>query len=545
MRILNTIRFSVFLLLLQSIFFNNVIEAQWKSVTLPDTYVFNDSTITSGGAGYNNGNLILNDSTIIIFYSYYIENETEYGIHWSDGFIEQRTTDYGNTWVNSLYNYHWLDDFFSLSQVVNDSTGWIYYNGPFYLTADGGETWLVSFPYTGGPPESSNTPAMFFINKFVGWFSDQTILKTTDGGEAWNTIDTLPYDHFYKSLYFSDENNGFALFDSDSIIMRTTNGGYSWNQQNINNTNHNILYKVSFADSNLGFILSQNGLFFRTNDGGNTWEKKSSGITYDLGFISFVNENDGWIAGGNQISRTSDGGESWNKDTTFPSAFISDLSFTSLHNGYAFTNIGLLRYSNPDEVPVELVSFSGNFNSTENVVQLNWSTATELSNYGFEIEKNANNNWQKIGFIKGAGNSTSNKIYSFEDKNLNNLSVIKYRLKQVDLDGTYKYSKTIEVSINNLPTEFKLAQNYPNPFNPITIIKYSIPAPPNLPKREALVQLKVYDIIGNEVATLVNETKVPGNYEINFNGSNLASGVYFYKLVSNDFVSVKKMLLLK
>jgi len=188
-----------------------------------------------------------------------------------------------------------------------------------------------------------------------------------------------------------------------------------------------------------------------------------------------------------------------------------------------------------DPLPVELVSFIASIKN--NVVELQWQTATEVNNYGFEIEcKLKNGNWNKIGFVQGAGNSNSPKSYSFTNNNVRS-GVYIYRLKQIDIDGSYKYSNEIEV-ILTAPKEFSLSQNFPNPFNPTTIIKYSIP-------NSEKVLIKVYDVLGREVKTLLDEYKDTGTYEIEFNASNLTSGLYFYKITSGKYSEVKKMLLVR
>jgi len=206
-------------------------------------------------------------------------------------------------------------------------------------------------------------------------------------------------------------------------------------------------------------------------------------------------------------------------------------------------------YGNP--LPVELTSFNANIN--ENSVLLTWQTATEVNTYGFEIERNvAQNailsNWETIGFVEGYGNSNSPKEYTFIDKPIPNLDPatsdkqpLSYRLKQIDTDGTFTYSEIVTVETihaSSLPTEFVLFQNYPNPFNPITTIKYSIPG-------NEYVSLKIYDTLGNEIATLVNGQKEPGNYNLNFDASNFASGVYIYRLKAGNFNSVKKLIIVK
>ncbi len=189
--------------------------------------------------------------------------------------------------------------------------------------------------------------------------------------------------------------------------------------------------------------------------------------------------------------------------------------------------------------PVELKTFWIEVNEKSAV--LNWSTATELNNLGFEIEKKFQNYlWKTIGFKGGHGTTIEEHAYSFTDKSISD-GKYHYRLKQIDFDGSYTYSKEIEVEILS-PYKFKLAQNFPNPFNPSTRIQYQVSS-------NSHVSLKVYDVLGNEVATLVDEYKPAGTYEVEFLSSvdsqHLASGVYYCQLRANDFVITRKMLLLK
>jgi hypothetical protein len=187
-------------------------------------------------------------------------------------------------------------------------------------------------------------------------------------------------------------------------------------------------------------------------------------------------------------------------------------------------------------IPVELVSFSSSVE--KNVVDLHWSTATELNNQGFEIQRSSDRtNWRTIGFKEGKGTTSEPQQYSYSDI-LSDIASprLYYRLKQVDFNGSFKYSYVIEVEI--APSVFSLSQNYPNPFNPSTAISYRLPV-------NSFVTLKVYDILGNEVASLVNEQKPAGEYKVNFDASGLGSGVYFYTLRAGNFVQSKKMVVLK
>ena len=188
-------------------------------------------------------------------------------------------------------------------------------------------------------------------------------------------------------------------------------------------------------------------------------------------------------------------------------------------------------------LPVELTSFSAKAFSDK--VKLDWITATEINNSGFEIERSFDGNtFFAVGFVRGNGTTTEPRTYSFSDDiQFNSTQSIYYRLKQVDYNGSVNYSDIVSV-VFDIPTEFALGQNYPNPFNPSTKIKYSVP-------QNGFVSIVIYDLTGQEVATLLNEVKVAGNYEINFNSTGLSSGVYFYKMIANNFIKVKKMSILK
>jgi hypothetical protein len=186
-------------------------------------------------------------------------------------------------------------------------------------------------------------------------------------------------------------------------------------------------------------------------------------------------------------------------------------------------------------VPVELTSFAAVI--ADDNVQLNWTTATEINNQGFEVERStANGEFEKVGFVPGHGTTTDIQTYSYVDSKVASGNYT-YRLKQIDFNGTFEYSDVVAVEVT-VPLEFTLEQNYPNPFNPSTVIKYSIP-------ENGFVTLDVYNLLGEKVGSLVNGVQEAGRYEINFDASNLASGIYVYSLKAGSFTSVKKMLLMK
>jgi hypothetical protein len=192
-------------------------------------------------------------------------------------------------------------------------------------------------------------------------------------------------------------------------------------------------------------------------------------------------------------------------------------------------------------MPVELTSFVSSVSGRD--AKLNWSTASEENNSGFDIERqiSSSNNWTKIGFAKGNGTTHNTTNYSFADSKLNS-GKYNYRLKQIDNNGNFKYyslSGTIEIG---LPNKYNLSQNYPNPFNPVTKIDYDLP-------RDSKISIKLYDITGREIMTLVNARQVAGNYTIQVNANNLSSGIYIYSMVANSngdqTVITKKMSVIK
>jgi len=187
-------------------------------------------------------------------------------------------------------------------------------------------------------------------------------------------------------------------------------------------------------------------------------------------------------------------------------------------------------------LPVELASFTSGVNS--NNVTLNWSTVQEQNNKGFEIERNSfGTGWKKVGYVEGHGTTNTTQNYTYKDIALQT-GHYNYRLKQIDYNGNFEYYELSNEVAIGVPNGYLLAQNYPNPFNPATRINFELPI-------TNYVSLKVYDISGKEVAALVNEVKEAGYYSLQFDAKNLSSGTYFYKLTTNKFSDVKKMVVVK
>jgi hypothetical protein len=219
----------------------------------------------------------------------------------------------------------------------------------------------------------------------------------------------------------------------------------------------------------------------------------------------------------------------------------------SITVGFAFvagSNLAMLQANssaaqikwNNQILPVELSAFSAVPTSGNNVI-VNWTTATEINNRGFEIQRSFNNSdFITIAFVEGKGTTTETQNYSYTDASLT-AGKYSYRLRQFDFDGRFETFNAVEVDIN-APLHFNLAQNYPNPFNPSTKISFAV-------SQEGVVKLSIFNMIGEEIQTLVNESKAPGNYDITFDASSLTSGAYFYKIQSGSNTQIKKMLLLK
>jgi hypothetical protein len=192
-----------------------------------------------------------------------------------------------------------------------------------------------------------------------------------------------------------------------------------------------------------------------------------------------------------------------------------------------------------DNIPVELSSFTAR--ADYGVVELVWTTETETNNQGFEVQRSNGSEFETLAFIEGNGTTSETQVYSYSDRNVN-VGTYNYRLKQVDFDGTFEFSNVIEADVP-APAEFALDQNYPNPFNPSTAINFRLAV-------DSKVSMKVFNVLGQEVANLLNSNFVAGSHQVNFDASSLNSGVYLYRIEATgidgtNFVDVKKMTLTK
>jgi hypothetical protein len=328
---------------------------------------------------------------------------------------------------------------------------------------------------------------------------------TTDNGATWE------FHPFYLNFNegdatgvdFTDVSTGYVSavdWMGRGAIAKTTNGGLDWISTFFVPPLWSIDFPISGA-SLVGYAAGDQGTILKTNDAGLTWNSQQTGTTQNLNKIYFSNLVEGYAVGENGIIlRTVDGG-----------------------------------------IPVELTSFTANVTGRD--IILNWTTATETNNRGFEIEKLFGDTWIVIGFVEGSGTTTETKSYSYPDQDLER-GIYQYRLKQIDFDGTYEYTNVALAEVT-APAEFTLSQNYPNPFNPTTNIGFTISDLPDGKAGFGFVSLKIYDVLGNEIETLLNEEKPAGEYKVEFNAEGLSSGIYFYQLKIGSFIETKQMILLQ
>ena len=415
---------------------------------------------------------------------------------------------------------------------TNTNNGWIAgQNGLILHTTNGGSTW---------DPQVSGTNndlwEVFFADSNNGWVVglSGTIIHTTDGGNTWNFQSSGTSISLY-SVYFIDSNNGWVVGGQPSLNLHTSDGGSSWILQL--NGYSTWLYAIFFVDTSNGWLSGNDGKILHTTDGGNNWNEQISGFNGYLESIYFTDLNNGWIVGqSGAIIHTTDSGDTWESETSGTNHILYQVYFTDLCHGWAVGADGTI-LRRRCLVPVELTSFTATTQARQ--VDLKWTTATENNNLGFNIErKQLESEWETIGFKLGNGTTLEQKEYSFIDDITDiNARLINYRLKQIDYDGSYEYSDEVIVD-NPAPVDYNLQQNYPNPFNPVTTISYGLPV-------KSEVELVIYNALGEGVIQLTNEEKEAGRYSVEFNATELTSGIYFYRLQAGSFVETKKMVLMK
>ncbi len=453
-------------------------------------------------------------------------------------------------------------------------------NQRVYKTINSGTTWsqvlseaTTTYPQVGSRIESLEICPTDSNLVLAGFYVDGTsqggLWYSTDGGTSWTQIKlrssaVLPNDVDVVDIAFSSEGGhpiAYVGVYYDLSIADPAERGYSiyradWNgsvwsvrqDMQLGYTSTGAVIVVTINDlvvDSGGTMIYATGTdasavapvaYYKDLSGTNVWtpmpttgfptgNKQGKAISVGGGAI--------YCAVDNIIYTIPTGGTSWTTGYTYPTGTeINVLFYDALLAG---TGTGLYGHDYTGALPVELTSFTA---ITEGkIVILAWETATEVNNYGFGIERKVNNEeWKRISFVNGHGNSNSPKEYSFVDEPSGGRE-FSYRLKQIDFDGAYEFSKELKISFAD-ELNFNLVQNFPNPFNPETKIKFELP-------KASFVKLSIYNTLGEEVGNLINEKKDAGIYSIDFNAKNLPSGVYLYRLETNGYTQTKKMLLVK
>ena len=479
-----------------------------------------------------------------------------------------RTTNGGTTWTPGVptgYTSGWGSSMiFATSAstaympVFNATAG----GGRILKTTDGGATWTyqstAAFAAPAGFPN-----VLHFFNENEGFCMGDPnggyweLYTTTNGGTNWNRVPqaNIPApaaaDEYGVVGYYSAVGNTLWYTTNKGRILKTTDKGATWTATTTPIAVGNQ-FKIEMKDVNNGIIMdvvSTTPLYYRTTDGGTTWSPiVASGNFYDADFCYVPGTLNAWVSTGSATGFTGcsysvDNGNTWTDYTSQTGLQHLAVAFFDNTTGWAgafntsATVGGIYKFTGQvaPPVPVELSSFAASV--SQNEVNLVWETATEMNNYGFEVERSSDNvSFSTLGFIKGHGTTTERQVYSFTDQ-ISLTAKTYYRLRQIDMDGRFEYSKVIEVE-NTLPASFSLNQNYPNPFNPSTRIQFSLP-------QETQVELSIFDASGNLVENLVSGVKGAGNHEVIWNAASHASGIYFARINAGKFVKNIKMTLLK
>ena len=395
-----------------------------------------------------------------------------------------------------------------------------------------------------GISESLNS--VKFINADTGWCAGNAgkILKTTNGGTNW-ILQGINFVGNLNSLFIISDNLGYIAGEKDSAgyIFKTTNGGVNWNSTGP--LNAKSLKSVFFINSEIGFTGEYYEGFkmanvYKTTDGGLSWDSMPTeyAFVYDL---QFFNETTGWLAGGyyalgqDVISKTTNGGLNWNIRANGSPPFHCVFFIDSL-NGWAggrsiFNVPSIIRTTNGGNNWNSI--FPGTLHVINDIDFIN-------ENKGWAVGEDR--------IIQATTNSGINWIDQTSTQlgiNYNSVSFIDSLTGWVVGDSGIILKTTtggvltgFSTTSSEIPDRYYLSQNYPNPFNPVTDLEFGI-------SDLGFVSLKIYDVLGKEIKTLVNEIKQPGIYKVEFDGSSLASGIYFYTIEAGSFKQTKRMLLLK
>jgi photosystem II stability/assembly factor-like uncharacterized protein len=463
---------------------------------------------------------------------------------WSVGFlgVVNKTTNGGNTWTSlSSATFNWL---YSIDFLNGNDTGFACGRlGTIERTINGGLNWSLQSSVTSQHLNSIS------VNKFTGdtietiWCAGNagTMIISVNGGSTWELLTPITTNDL-NSVSVLDEFNIVAARKAGTLL-KTYDGGANWTSMTSGTSEE--IKSMHFINSSTGYICGSGGMIRKTSDGGSSWLPQTSPVTSSLNSLMFedVDTENGYAVGDNGvILTTTDFGTTWLKETSGASSTLNAVFAKSNHlspEGSIVVAAGTLgkivRKIVPVALPVELTSFSAIV--TGNNVALHWETYGETNNYGFEIQRNRDDNWNICGFVPGRVFSNVYVQYAYSDKFLMP-GKYNYRLKQFDANGNFRYYSLEEEITISTPTGFVLEQNYPNPFNPATRINFSLPV------RER-VSLKIYDLTGRIVKSLIDEVVSEGEHSVEFTANDFASGVYIYVISAGSFKASKKMTLIK
>lgn len=412
-------------------------------------------------------------------------------------------------------------------------------NDKIYKTTDYGQNWILTndegqMSYFGIPvTQDPSHPDTLFTMINTGF------KISTDFGSTWTTISSNfgPISAPCDIEVFPDTNI-ILIGDNGTGIFKSTNYGLTWTQTY--NTSGEIP-TVAVDPINPGVAWatkwSGGGGLLKSTDYGSTWTliPLFSGTNMWGVHVNPLDGNEVYAAcySCGTTWRTKNGGTTWITMSIASSDY--QVHIVDSMTVFAAQGNGFYKLNSPFFVPVELASFTASVD--DNNVTLSWITASELNNSGFEVERSFDKeNYEKVTFVSGNGTTTETNYYSFR-LNERFSQTVYYRLKQIDYDGSFEYSNFIEVT-GTTPNSFSLEQNFPNPFNPTTKINFTLPV-------ESNVKINVYNLLGQKIAEIVNSKFNSGKHSIEFNGANLASGIYIYKIDAEEFTDIKKMQILK
>ena len=423
--------------------------------------------------------------------------------------------------------------------------------GGLFRTSNGGNSWSQAM---GGINTSENVAwvAPLITNPNIDgifYIARQRVYKTTNNGGLWVAISgNLNGTSAVREMGISNSNPDIIYATSGSKVFLSINGGISWLNKTSDLPNKTItsvhIHPTREEIALITFSGFETSKVFKTTDMGNSWRDIHGDLPDSPVNDVFIYDDDDahpntyFAATDIGIFITQDNGVKWIElSDGLPNTVIMDFDYSP--------NAKMLRVGTHGRgvyeafidltIPVELASFTAT--KDFNKVILDWETATEINNYGFEIERKLKNqDWVKLGFAEGQGTTTESQSYQYIDDYsfLAYEGRILYRLKQIDYDGTYDYSKQVYVDVNFIPEEFYVSQNFPNPFNPVTTIEYSLPS-------ESNVRISIYNSVGQEIAKLISSVQQQGIYKIVWDAGRFASGVYFYSFEAEELNGQKSV----